>query len=143
MESEPISEAQIRKYEDLIENKIKPSLTREMDALKELTSLVEQYEVLRTNIQMMKKEEEKELKSLVNIGSEVYMQAHCPEKKYIYVNVGLGFHVQFTLDEALAFIEKKTKKLQADVVLKNADVEKVKEHYFSANHSLEQLKGLM
>lgn len=112
-----------------------------MDALKELTSLVEQYEVLRTNIQMMKKEEEKELKSLVNIGSEVYMQARCPEKKYIYVNVGLGFHVQFTLDEALAFIEKKTKKLQAycvlrrfqsrDVVLKNADVEKVKEHYFS------------
>ena len=75
-----------------------------MDALKELTSLVEQYEVLRTNIQMMKKEEEKELKSLVNIGSEVYMQARCPEKKYIYVNVGLGFHVQFTLDEALAFI---------------------------------------
>ena len=54
-----------------------------MDALKELTSLVEQYEVLRTNIQMMKKEEEKELKSLVNIGSEVYMQARCPEKKYI------------------------------------------------------------
>lgn len=112
-----------------------------MDALKELTSLVEQYEILRRNIQMMKKEEEKELKSLVNVGSEVYMQARCPEKKYIYVNVGLGFHVQFTLDEALAFIEKKTKKLQAccvvlwfhsrDVLLKNADVEKVKEHYFS------------
>lgn len=112
-----------------------------MDALKELTSLVEQYEILRRNIQMMKKEEEKELKSLVNVGSEVYMQARCPEKKYIYVNVGLGFHVQFTLDEALAFIKKKTKKLQAccvvlwfhsrDVLLKNADVEKVKEHYFS------------
>lgn len=84
-----------------------------MESLKELTSLTEQYDILRTNILLMKKEQEKDLKSLVNIGSEIYVQAKAPERKHIFVNIGLGFHVEFTLDEALAFIEKKTKKLQA------------------------------
>jgi prefoldin subunit 5 len=35
-----------------------------------------------------------------------------PDTQYIYVNVGFGFHVQFTLEEALGFIEKKEKHLQ-------------------------------
>lgn len=35
-----------------------------------------------------------------------------PDTRYIYVNVGFGFHVQFTLDEAKAFIVKKEAHLQ-------------------------------
>ena len=35
-----------------------------------------------------------------------------PDTKYIYVNVGFGFHVQFTLDEAKNFIDKKEQQLQ-------------------------------
>lgn len=59
----------------------------------------------------MKREESKELKSLVNVGSEVYMQAKAQDRKYIFINIGLGFHAQFTLDEALVFLEKKLNKL--------------------------------
>lgn len=35
-----------------------------------------------------------------------------PDTKYIYVNVGFGFHAQLTLDEALVFIAKKEAHLQ-------------------------------
>ena len=83
-----------------------------MESLKETASQLEQFDILRTNILLMKKEQDKELKSLVNIGSEVYAQAKAPERKHIFVNIGLGFHVEFTLDEALVYIEKKIKKLE-------------------------------
>ena len=83
-----------------------------MESLKETASQLEQYDILRTNIFLMKKEQDKQLKSLVNIGSEVYAQAKTPDRKLIFVNIGLGFHVEFTLDEALAFIDKKIKKLE-------------------------------
>ena len=46
-----------------------------MDALKELTSLVEQYEILRRNIQMMKKEEEKESNSRLGTPFRVGLKA--------------------------------------------------------------------
>lgn len=83
-----------------------------MESLKETASQLEQYDILRTNIFLMKKEQDKQLKSLVNIGSEVYAQAKTPDRKHIFINIGLGFHVEFTLDEALAFIDKKIKKLE-------------------------------
>lgn len=35
-----------------------------------------------------------------------------PDTKYIYINVGFGFHVQMTLKEALTFIDKKNTQLQ-------------------------------
>ena len=123
MSEEPIA-VNIRRYEDLIQNKIKvclsnvevtkqPTLQKETTQLEELTTLVEQYTILQTNITQMKKDDSEELNTLINVGSEVYMQAKTSDKKYIFINIGLGFHAQFTLDEAQIFIEKKLKKLEA------------------------------
>ncbi|OAO16181.1 prefoldin chaperone subunit [Blastocystis sp. ATCC 50177/Nand II] len=140
MEEVKVSKAQIRKYEDLIENRIKATLAQEVEQLRELSSSVEQYEVLKTNIEVMKRDSKSSVSSLVNLGSEVYAQAKAQDRNHIFVNIGLGFFVEFTLDEALAFIEKKLAQLHADLVRKNEDVERVKQHYYSAIHALEQLK---
>jgi len=53
----------------------------------------------------------KQLHTMVNLGSHFYAQAKIPDTTYIYVNIGLGFHVQFTLTEALQFIDKKEESL--------------------------------
>lgn len=37
---------------------------------------------------------------------------YSPDTTYIYVNVGFGFHLQMTLEEAKAFVLKKEKQLQ-------------------------------
>lgn len=83
-----------------------------MERLRETSSLVEQYEVLRANIELMKKETKTTMRSLVNVGSEVYAQAKAEDRNHIFVNIGMGFHVEFTLDEALEFIDKKLAKLK-------------------------------
>ena len=118
MTEEPVSTAQIRKYEDLIDKKIKVIYFWCVWGLAESG---DENGVIKGNcfstwaIRYFANEyityEDKELKSLVNIGSEVYAQAKAPERKHIFVNIGLGFHVEFTLDEALVYIEKKIKKL--------------------------------
>lgn len=81
--------------------------------LRETTSLVEQYEVLRANIELMKKETKSTVRSLVNIGSEVFVQARAEDRNHIFINIGLGFHVEFTLDEAITYIDKRLSKLKS------------------------------
>ena len=84
-----------------------------IEMLRETTSLVEQYEVLRANIELMKKETKSTVRSLVNIGSEVFVQARAEDRNHIFINVGLGFHVEFTLDEAITYIDKRLSKLKS------------------------------
>ncbi|KAK3042366.1 hypothetical protein RJ639_002412 [Escallonia herrerae] len=59
---------------------------------------------LRRNIENLEKNSVTNLRTLVNLGSEVYMQADVPDTRYICVDVGLGFHVEFTWPEALNYI---------------------------------------
>ncbi|KAI9365902.1 hypothetical protein BD770DRAFT_312557, partial [Pilaira anomala] len=70
---------------------------------------------LKAQIDTIKDNDLKELKTMVDLGSQFYVQGHIPDTKYIYVNVGFGFHVQFTLKEALAFIKKKEAQLQKPI----------------------------
>jgi len=52
---------------------------------------------------------------MVNLGSEFYVQAKVPDTSRIYVNVGLGFHVEFSLPEAIAFIDKREEYLNKTI----------------------------
>ena len=48
-----------------------------------------------------------DLKTMVDLGANFYAQAQVPDASHICVAVGLGFYVEFTLDEALEFITQK------------------------------------
>jgi prefoldin subunit 5 len=58
---------------------------------------------------------EKDLKTLVDLGGHCYVQAIIPDTEFVFVNCGLGFNLQMTKNEALAFIEKQDKLLQQSV----------------------------
>ncbi|KAI3897101.1 hypothetical protein MKW98_015797 [Papaver atlanticum] len=57
------------------------------------------------------------LRTLVNLGSEVYMQADVLDTRHIFVDVGVGLHVEFTWTEALEFISLKEARLAKYVLL--------------------------
>ncbi|KAM7491037.1 hypothetical protein LguiA_033958 [Lonicera macranthoides] len=59
---------------------------------------------LRRNIENLEKNSATSLRTSVNIGSEVYMQADVPDTRHIFMDVGLGFHAEFTWSEALNYI---------------------------------------
>ena len=49
------------------------------------------------------------LKTRVDLGCNFYCQAVVKNHGEIFIDIGLGCFVQFTLDEAVRFIDKRTK----------------------------------
>lgn len=68
---------------------------------------------LRNNVTMLLDAKQTKLKTMVNLGSDFYVQARVPDTSSLYVNVGLGFHAQMTLEEAAAFSSQREAALSA------------------------------
>ncbi|KAI9178889.1 hypothetical protein H9P43_005551 [Blastocladiella emersonii ATCC 22665] len=105
-------EAEIEKYSDFVNNHLRVDLRATLELREKVTEQISEYGKLATQIQTIKDTGMTELKMQVDLGNNFYVQAKVPDTTYVYVQVGFGFHVQLTLDEALAFIEKKTTHLQ-------------------------------
>ncbi|KAE8023193.1 hypothetical protein FH972_008925 [Carpinus fangiana] len=105
----------VQRFEEFVDRRLKPDLVQAID---ERDKVFEQQKVfldLRRNIENLQKNSVTSLRTLVNLGSEVYMQADVPDTQRIFVDVGLGFHVEFTWPEALNFISLKEEKLARQI----------------------------
>jgi len=106
--------------EQFLDERLKGELERLMKYRETLYEQLSEYLSLRNNIQMLKDRSLKEIRTMMNLGSEFYVQTKVPDTSRIYVNVGLGIHVEYTLDEALTFLNVKERQLNrtADDVTK-------------------------
>ncbi|KAL3636221.1 hypothetical protein CASFOL_020768 [Castilleja foliolosa] len=105
----------VRKFEEFVDRRLKPDLVH---AIAERDKVFEQQKIfsdLRRNIENLEKNSVTSLRTRVNLGSEVYMQADVPDTRHIFVDIGLGFHVEFTWSEALNFITAKEEKLSRQI----------------------------
>ncbi|KAK6133743.1 hypothetical protein DH2020_032454 [Rehmannia glutinosa] len=105
----------VRKFEEFVDRRLKPDLVH---AIGERDKVFEQQKIfsdLRRNIENLEKNSVTSLRTRVNLGSEVYMQADVPDTRHIFVDVGLGFHVEFTWSEALNFIAAREEKLARQI----------------------------
>ncbi|KAK2365548.1 protein UXT protein [Trifolium repens] len=112
---ENIRQQKIQKYEEFVDKRLKPDL---LHATAQRDKVFEQQKIfadLRRNIENLEKNSVTSLRTLVNIGSEVYVQTQVPNTRHIFVDIGMGFHVEFTWSEALNFIEKKEEKLSRQI----------------------------
>ncbi|MBA0776124.1 hypothetical protein Gotri_011172 [Gossypium trilobum] len=100
-----LRQEKIQKFEEFVDRRLKPDLVH---AIAERSDL-------RKNIENLEKNSVTSLRTLVNLGSEVYMQAEVPDTQRIFVDVGLGFHVEFTWSEALKFISLREEKLERQI----------------------------
>ncbi|KAK4575600.1 hypothetical protein RGQ29_026527 [Quercus rubra] len=99
----------LQRYEEFVDKRLKPDLVH---AIAERDKVFEQQKLyLRKNIENLEKNSVTSLRTLVNLGSEVYMQADVPDTQRIFVDIGLGFHVEFTWSEALNFISQREERL--------------------------------
>lgn len=101
----------VQRFEEFVDRRLKPDLVH---AIAERDKVFEQQKVfsdLRRNIENLEKNSITNLTTLVNLGSEVYVQGNVADTQRIFVDVGLGFHVEFTWSEALKFISLKEERL--------------------------------
>ncbi|XP_051149323.1 uncharacterized protein LOC127264030 isoform X1 [Andrographis paniculata] len=110
-----VRQEKVRKFEEFVDRRLKPDLVH---AIAQRDKVFEQQKIfsdLRRNIENLEKNSVTSLRTLVNLGSEVYMQADVPDTRHIFVDVGLGFHVEFTWSEALKFIATREEKLSRQI----------------------------
>ncbi|XP_037479602.1 uncharacterized protein LOC119356727 isoform X1 [Triticum dicoccoides] len=105
----------VKKFEDFVDRRLKPDL---VNAIAQRDNLFQQQKTfldLKKNIENLEKNGVTSMRSMVNLGSEVYMQAEVPDKRHIFVDIGLGFHVEFTWQEALQFISVREARLARQI----------------------------
>lgn len=110
-----LRQQKIQKYEDFVDKRLKPDLlhvTAQRDKVFEQQKI---FADLRSNIENIEKNSVTSLRTMVNLGSEVYVQAEVPNTQHIFVDIGMGFHVEFTWSEALNFIEKREEKIARQI----------------------------
>eukprot|EP00743_Colponemidia_sp_Colp-15_P012350 GILK01014025.1.p1 GENE.GILK01014025.1~~GILK01014025.1.p1 ORF type:complete len:161 (+),score=27.30 GILK01014025.1:65-547(+) len=138
------TERKVFEYEKFVDERLKQDLKNVLDDRDKLYEQIAQYLQLRNNITVIKENQLKQMKTMVNLGCDFYAQAEVADTSFIFVNVGLGFHLQFTLDEALIFIEKKEQALNTRAELLTRKASEIKAHikvFLEAIAELLQLPG--
>lgn len=106
--------SKVIKYEAFVNDRLKSDLKAVVECRDKLFSQISSYESLKTCIEKIKQTSAGEIKALSDLGCNFYCKAKVLDTSKIYVEVGLGFFVELTLDEAHRFVEKKLEMIRHD-----------------------------
>ncbi|WOK94424.1 hypothetical protein Cni_G03126 [Canna indica] len=110
-----LRQAKIHKFEEFVDRRLKPDLVKAIAERDKVFLQQKLFSDLKRNIEKLEKNGVTSLRSMVNLGSEVYAQADVPDTRHIFVDIGLGFHVEFTWSEALEFISVREARLARQI----------------------------
>lgn len=112
------SRMSLEKLETFVNEYLKEDLKDFEKHLENINGDIVEYMQLKNTIKTIKEQLSNGFKTQMNIGGNFFMQANIPNTDKILVDVGKQIFVEFTLDEALKFIEFKLKILnkEADLI---------------------------
>ncbi|KAJ2180092.1 hypothetical protein GGH18_001823, partial [Coemansia sp. RSA 530] len=100
------------KYEEFIRARLEPDLTQVVADRDAVYNRMSEYLKLKTHIETIRSQNLDELETKVDLGSNFYAKAFVPDTEFLFVNVGFGFHLQMTLNEADEFIDQKVNHME-------------------------------
>lgn len=65
---------------------------------------------------------------MISLGQGIHLKAEVLDSTYVFVKIGLGFHAQYTLEEALQLAQQREAELQRTVDRHSAELSKIKAH---------------
>ncbi|KAH3738652.1 hypothetical protein DPMN_045291 [Dreissena polymorpha] len=133
----------VAEYEAFLNEKLRDDLKRILEQRDDIYGQIAEYLQLKTTIEQIKGAGIKEdLKTKVDLGCNFYVQAKVADPQKVFVFVGFGFFVEMTLDEALKFIEKRTKFLTEHTEHLTQDANSVKANIRIVMEGLRELQNL-
>jgi prefoldin alpha subunit len=131
-------EAKLKEYSAFIDQTLHPELKRRVEARGEVEREIDDYRDLSTKLKAVSSSSQ--LKALVDLGHQaVYCQAVATDNSKIYVHIGMGFHAEMMLSEAIAFCEKRIRFLNTVLVKRAEQATQVARHLQASLLLLEQL----
>lgn len=118
------SQEKVTRFQSFITSKLKPDLQRTLTTRDTLYTTTSHYIQLRTNLTHLIANSTTHFTARVNVGCDFYCQAEVADTRLVTLDVGLGFHVDLTLAEAVAVCEEREKLLvaRAEMLTERASV---------------------
>lgn len=101
MRSESTEGLKIKQYEAFLQHSLLRDLSENQERKDNIRRERVEYELLRRSLEALQKNELDQLCTLVDLGSQIFVQGNVDDMNSVFVDIGLGFHVQCTLDEAI------------------------------------------
>ncbi|KAK7499595.1 hypothetical protein BaRGS_00009247 [Batillaria attramentaria] len=127
---ESTMEQKIYAYETFLNERLREDLRKILESRDKIYGHIAEYLQLKTVIEKLKEDgaDKKQLKTKVDLGCNFYVQANVPDPSMVCVSIGYGFFVEFTLDEAVKYINKKTALLTEQTETLTRSAAEVKAH---------------
>ena len=136
---------QLQQYTSFLNETLRPN----MEALKLREQLIqeeiEQYDTLRTRVADLVAQHQQSLQvESVDLGhGKLSCAAEVADTSHIFVHVGMGFHAELTLPEAVQFCQKRIGFLRYNVLKQQVEkISKVAEHIKSTETILDEIASL-
>ncbi|KAK9502168.1 hypothetical protein O3M35_012752 [Rhynocoris fuscipes] len=109
----------IYKYESFLNDVLKEELKKTQLQLDRLYTEVAEFVQLKHSIEIMNscKTEGSSLKTTVDIGCNFLMKAKISDTRTVYVDIGCGYFVQYSLTEAINVINKRIEYLEKQIAI--------------------------
>ena len=139
----------IKEYSTFVENILGPQYDAAETARKESAKTVSEYKELLEKLEiMMRSQQESDkgqtavVEQQVDLGYRtIYCNAVATDPSTVCVHVGMGFHVELRIAEALAFVKKRILFLEKNhVARKERKANEIREHLRSSQMILDQLQ---
>lgn len=139
----------ITAYGNFVTKTLQPQLQAAVDARDEVEAEISEYAALQKKLRDIEKivggdmprKQSTAMDTLVDIShGTIFCNATIPNPRTVYVNVGFGFHVEMTLSEAIAFIDKRVEYLNTNVLKHRMEVARTVAK--DVEDALELLEGL-
>jgi prefoldin alpha subunit len=118
---------------------LRPDLQYALSREKDVQTEISEYDELGNKL----KEISSTLDPLVDLGHEkAYCRAVVGDTEYVFVHVGMGFHVELSLPEATAFTKRRVTFLREHVLRRRGiEIEKLKQHMQASEMILDGLSA--
>lgn len=103
-------------YEEFLNERLRSDLDKVLRQRDEVCGEIAEYNQLKTTVELLISQVQaqgaaKPLKTMVDLGCNFYSHAKVEDPSMIFVSIGLGFHLEMTLSEAVSFIDSKVLRL--------------------------------
>jgi len=130
----------LKEYSTFLDSTLYPELKRTVAAREEAEAEIKEYQELYDKLGVLQNRNAP-LDAMVNLGHElVYCKAEVEDPSTVFVDVGKGFFVELTVEQALPVIEKRITFLQKEILAKRVqDANRVASHLESSLMIVEAL----
>ncbi|XP_012216691.1 protein UXT homolog [Linepithema humile] len=141
---DPQTQQKILQFETFVNEVLKSDLAKLAEKLDAKNADVAEFLQLKSVITTFQNTnvEKTGFKTKVDIGNNFFIQAHVSDASKILLDVGLGYYVEFTLDEALIVINVRIKLLEQQIANLRKEIARTNAHIKYILLTIRSIQGL-